>query len=490
MTEPDDPRDAQIMELGRLLKEARATIDYMDDMVEGLNYELHMRDLRLKENDRWIAQLQQQIEELKQQTLPSSESSTPQLPPFVKLNVPARRHKKPGRRDGHEAALRKKPGKIDQHQPVPLGTDARHRPICPHCKCPLQRLRRRRRIVEDLVPSAVEVTCYHTQSGYCPHCRRTVESRAPEQPPAANIPHGQLGINALATAAILRVRHRLPFRQIAQVLMDLPALSISAGGIVKQIQRLARWLEQKYQELIRQMRASPHVHVDETGWRIDGKNFWLWAFTDPTFTLYHVDASRGGKVPLKLLGKAFDGTVVADFYSAYDGLAGPKQRCLTHLMREIKDLTAEDQTLADCPLLSKLLGWCKEALRLKKCWEQLPDAAYEMKASRLEDRLDKLMKIRAVHAESQRLGKRLTRYRPELTRFLWDKDLEGTNNAAERALRPAVVMRKITGGSRSEAGAAAWAKLASLLRTTDQKNLGVFEAAKKLIMDYWAQPAR
>ena len=458
-------------------------------MIEGLNYELHQRDLQLKEKDRWIEQLKQQIAELKAQAL-ASKPAAPPLPAFVKLNVPDRPRQRPGRPVGHEAALRKKPPKIDCHQQVPLASDASHRPICPKCKCPLVKLRRRRRIVEDLVPSAVQVTCYHTQSGYCHHCRRSVESRASEQPPAANVPHGQLGINALATAAILRIRNRLPFRQIAQVLKDLPGLSISPAGIVKQIQRLARWLEGRYQELIRQMRASRHVHVDETGWRIDGKNFWLWAFTDPTFTLYHVDASRGGKVALKMLGQAFDGTVIADFYSAYDVLSGPKQRCLTHLMREMKELSAEDATLADCPLQSKLMRWCKEALRLKRSWGELPDAVYERRASRLEDRLDGLMKLQPQHCESKRLAKRLVRYRPELTRFLWDKDLEGTNNPAERALRPAVVMRKITGGSRSQAGADAWAKLASLLRTADQRKLGVFEATKKLVMDYWAEQGR
>jgi transposase len=238
------------------------------------------------------------------------------------------------------------------------------------------------------------------------------------------------------------------------------------------------------------MRASPHVHVDETGWRIDGKNFWLWAFTDPTFTLYHVDASRGGKVPLKLLGKAFGGTVIADFYGAYDRLNGNKQRCLTHLLREVKDLGETDRSFADCPLSRKLSRWCKEALRLKKQWDEFPDASYEMKASGLEDRLDQLVGMKWEHADARRLCKRLVRHRQELTRFLWDEKLDGTNNAAERALRPAVVMRKITGGSRSEHGAAAWAKLASLLRTADQRNLGVYDATKKLILEYWATGRR
>jgi transposase-like protein len=294
-----------------------------------------------------------------------------------------------------------------------------------------------------------------------------------------------LGINALTTAVILRVRHRLPFRQIAQLLKDLPGLNISPAGIVKQIKRIARWLEGKYQDLILQMRASPHVHADETGWRIDGKNFWLWAFTDPTFTLYHVDESRGGKVPLKMLGQAFGGTVIADFYGAYTGLNAPKQRCLTHLMREVKDVGEVDPTFRASPLSRRLLRWCKDALDLKKRWDQLSDAEYELNVSRLEDRLDRLMKLRDDHSEAQRLLKRLHRHREELTRFLWDEKLDGTNNAAERALRPAVVMRKITGGSRSESGAHAWAKLASLLRTADQKKLGVFDAARKLIVEYW-----
>ena len=180
---------------------------------------------------------------------------------------------------------------------VPLDSDAGHRPICPKCRCPLQRLRRRRRIVEDLIPSAVEVTCYHTQGGYCPHCRHNVESRAPQQPPR--------GERATRSTGHQRIDHRGDPAGAASIAVpsdrstapkDLPGLNLSPAGYrQQQIKRIARWLDGKYQDLILQMRASPHVHADETGWRIDGKNFWLWAFTDPTFTLYHVDESRGGK---------------------------------------------------------------------------------------------------------------------------------------------------------------------------------------------------
>ena len=469
------------------------TIEILELTVEGLQYELHVRELRIKEQAKTIAQLQQQVEELKKQALatsaPKQQAAPPTPPSFVKANVKRRRHKKPGRKQGHDPAQRPMP-KIDHHQDVPLERNARGQAICPQCRCRLAQLRRHKRVVEDLIRSAVQTTCYHTHSGHCPNCGKRQESRAPQQPPPANVPHGQLGVHALTTAAILRVRHRLPFRQIAQLLMDLPGLRVSAGAIVKQIKRLARWLEGKYRDLIRHLRASERVNGDETSWRIDGRNFWLWAFTDPTFTLYHVDQSRGGKVPLKLLGKSFDGTLISDFYSAYDKLPGQKQRCLTHLMREVRELGEADQSFADCPLSRKLMRWCREALRLKKQWEQLERPEYEMKASRLEDRLEQLSIARWEHPDATRLGKRLSRYRGQLTRFLWDQKLEGTNNAAERALRPAVVMRKITGGSRSEDGAAAWATLASLLRTADQRGLGVYDATQKLILDYWATGGR
>jgi hypothetical protein len=479
-----------------LLGEERLTTQWLNDQLDGANYELHQRDLRLKEKDRYIQQLHQQIEELKIQATADVQTSTAATPPivpsFVKPNLPMRRRRKrPGQKKGHEAALRPMPRKIDHHQKVPLETtDASGHPLCPRCKAYLLRLRRRKRLVEDLIRSAVQTTCYHTQSGYCPQCKRRIESRAPEQPPAASVPHGQLGINALTTGVILRVRHRLPFRMIAQLLADMAGLRVSPGGLVKQLKRIARWLDSKYQDLIRQMRASPYVHADETGWRMDGRNFWLWAFTDPTFTLYHVDQSRGGKVPLKLLGKAFDGTVIADFYGGYDRLKGPKQRCLTHLMRETRELGERDASFADTPLHRKLLRWCRDALHLKKRWPELTDDQYEMKASRLEDRLDGLVQLKVEHADALRLCKRLKKHRKELTRFLWEKKLDGTNNAAERALRPAVVMRKITGGSRSLAAATAWAKVASLLRSADQRNLGVYDAAKKLIIDYWATGGR
>jgi len=411
--------------------------------------------------------------------------SDPAPPAWVKPSVRGR-GRKPGRKKGHPAALRPVPATADVDQDVPLPRDGAGRPACPHCNCSLSDVRRHGRLVEDVIPSKVIVTRYRTASGYCAMCRRRVESRAPEQPPAADVPHGQLGLNALATAAVLRVAHRLPFGQVVAVLADLPGLTVSAGGVARQLQRLGDWLDPYYERVKLALRASPRVNGDETGWRTDGRNGYLWAVAGPRHTLYHVDERRSGGVIEGLLGRTFDGTLTADFYGAYDRLDCPKQRCLAHLLRELRDTARDSPAFAASDFYRRCRRLVKDMLALKRKWDELGDECYTRRACRIEDRLEQLAKAEYDEPNAARLAKRLRKHRAELTRFLWDKDLDGTNNAAERALRPAVVMRKITGGSRSAKGARAWAKLASLMRTASQQGRNVLETVKQLLTEHWA----
>jgi transposase len=406
-------------------------------------------------------------------------------PSFVKPPVRGRR-KRPGRKKGHAAALRPVPDHVDVHQDVPLPKDGAGRAACPRCNCRLTDVKGHERLVEDIVPSKVVVACYHTASGYCAMCRRRVESRAPEQPPAADVPHGQLGLNALATAAVLRVVHRLPFGQVVRVLADLPGLGVSAGGISRQLRRLGEWLDPYYERVKLALRVAPRVNGDETGWRTDGRNGYLWAVTDPKHTLYHVDRRRSGDVIERLLGRTFPGTLTSDFYGAYGRLDCPKQRCLAHLLRELRDTAEKHPAFAQGSFCRKSVRLVKDMLGLKRKWDELGDGCYTRRACRIEDRLDQLAGAGYDEPHAARLAARMSKHRGELTRFLWDRDLDGTNNAAERALRPAVVMRKITGGSRSAKGAEAWAKLASLTRTASQQGRNVLETVKQLLTEHWA----
>ena len=428
--------------------------------------------------------LKQQVKELTEASR-REEQAGDASPDWVKASV-KRRRRRPGRGAGHPAALRPPPAHVDVRQDVPLPKDSAGRASCPHCDACLLDVRRHERLVEDIVPAKVRVTCYQTASGWCPGCRRRVESRAAQQPPAANVPHGQLGINALATAILLRVAHRLPFRQVARVLADLPGLSVSAGAVARQVQRAARWLADDYQKLLIELRASPHVHADETGWRTDGRNGYLWALADPTHTLYHVDKSRSGEVIESLLGRAFGGTLVSDFYSAYARLDCAKQKCLAHLLRELAESSEKSAAFAAGAFCRDARRLLKGMLRLKGRWDALNDAQYTSRACGLESRLDRLLAGTHAEANQRRIARRMLKHRKELTAFLWDRHLDGTNNAAERALRPAVVARKISGGSRSDRGADAWAKLASLLRTTSQQGRRSLDTIKTMLQAKWS----
>jgi transposase len=430
--------------------------------------------------------LKQRVKEL---TLAGRQAATGDAaspPPFVKPPATKRRRKRPGRKPGHPAALRPMPEKIDAHQEVPLPRDSDGRASCPHCNACLADLENHERIVEDIIPAKVVVTCYHTTSGWCPCCRKRIESRALEQPPAANIPHGQLGLNALATGVLLRVTHRLPFRQVSKIFADLPEITVSPGAITRQVQRISNWLEDDYQQLLVSVRSAPQVHADETGWRTDGKNGWLWALTTPTQTVYHIDKSRGGKVIRKLLGKAFGGTLVSDFYSAYSKMNCKKQKCLVHLLREFVQTGEKSPEFAKSNFCRKSKRLIKEMLLLKGRWGQIDDKIYASRVQRLVTRLDQLADADYGEADAKRIGKRLRKFKTELTAFLLEKELDGTNNAAERAIRPVVVARKISGGSRSDNGAKAFATLASLLRTAGQQGQKVLGTIKSLLIAAWS----
>jgi hypothetical protein len=478
MTEPDE-RDCRIKWLEEQVRLMQGTIDYVESVVEGLNYELRVRDIRIGELQKENALLRKRLEE---------QAPPPAPPPFVKPSVKPGRRKKPGRKAGHDPAVRPPPRKIDRTVKVPLPRDSSGRPLCPHCRAELRKLKRHRRVVEDLVPAHVQVTCYRTRSGYCPCCKKRVESRARRQPPAADLPHAQLGINALAAAAVLRVENRLPFRQVTRLLADTVGLSVCAAALARQVQRLGRWLGGEYEHLKTRLRSGQVAYADETGHRDDGRNGWLWTVGDERHTLYHVDKSRGGKVIRGLPGEAFGGTLVCDFYGGYDAMNCRKQRCNTHLLRELRDTARDSPAFASHPFHRRCKRLVKDLLRLKRRWDELSDDAYTSKACRLEDRLEQLAKQFAADADPdvRRIAARLLRYRRELTAFLWDRHVGGTNNAAERALRPAVVFRKITGGTRSAAGANAWAVLASVLRTARQQGRDLPGTLKMLLMNCWA----
>jgi transposase len=414
----------------------------------------------------------------------------PAPPPFIKPAVPEGKHRKtPGQKPGHAAALRPAPAQIDVHQQVPLPLDEGGAACCPHCRTQLSEVKHHERVEEEIIPVKIVTTCYHTTSGWCPSCRMHIESRADDQPPAADLPHAQLGINALTWAAVMRVCYRMPLRQITALFQQL-GLKLSAAAIAKQLQRMSRWLHGQYHRLQLSLRLAGVVHADETGWRTNGKNGYIWTLTNAEHTLYHIDRSRGGRVIANLLGGDFgsdgQGTLVSDFYGAYQQFEGSQQKCLAHLLRELKDSAISRPQLAKHTFFKKCRRLIREMLKLKEQRQKLKPKEYEHRVALLENRLSRLGEGRWDDVDADRLANRLRKYGGQLTTFLHKAEVDGTNNAAERALRPAVVMRKITGGSRSEQGARAWAILASVMRTAQQQGRDVVATIQELLKAEWS----
>lgn len=436
------------------------------------------------ELDAEIDRLRKRVEELE-----ARPPGPPSPPPWVKPLLPPRRKRKPGRGAGHDPALRALPAKIDQTVDVPLPADdggCR----CPNCLGVLADFKSHERVVEDIVPAKVLVTRYRTSSGFCKHCNKRVESRHADQPPAADLPHAQLGLNALTVAAVLKHDAGLPYRKVTRVLKDLCGLSVSPGALPKQMRRMSQWLAEPYDGIKSALQQSPVVHADETGAPVDGKNHWLWVITAPLFTLFHLDKSRAGHVPLALLGPDFAGHLVSDFFSAYNTLPYKQQKCLVHLLREIKQTAEKNPGFAHSLFATRLRRLIKDMLGLKKRWHELDDATYTRRACRLHDRLEQLGKSHSLDRDVNRLAKRIAKHAAQLSPFLLEKNLPGDNNAAERAIRPAVVIRKISGGHRGHSTATASAVITSILRTTRQQGRHLIETVKHLVQSHLAgQPA-
>jgi hypothetical protein len=203
---------------------------------------------------------------------------------------------------------------------------------------------------------------------------------------------------------------------------------------------------------------------------VDGKTHWLWCFTNPWLTYYMIDRRRGSPALAKFFKEEFAGTLVSDFWGAYNFVqCGARQTCLVHLLRDLENVEQYQHPGPHWPAFAKklrrLLG---DAIRLYKQRER-DDPAFASRRQRLHARLAELIDTSWQDKQAQRLIKRLRRHQGDLFTFLDRPDVPFDNNHAERAIRPAVIIRKNSYANRSERGADAQAVLMSIYRTLKQR---------------------
>jgi transposase len=275
----------------------------------------------------------------------------------------------------------------------------------------------------------------------------------------------------------------VPAGKIARLLGQL-GLRITPGGVVQAVARTGRACQPTYQALAQGVRASPVVAPDETGWRVGGAKAWLWAFVGQGVTVYRVAGGawlprRGGGAGRRLRRDDRAGRLGAlrRFANA------THQTCLAHLLRRCRDLVADaDRGQAKTPHTVRRI--LEHALRL---WDThhadagtLDAATLAAEAGRLQAQVDKLVAGRTRYPPNRRLLDHLDRERGRLFTFLRTPGVQATYWRAERAIRPAVVTRKVWGGNRTWAGAEAWQVLASVLRTASQQGRDPVELLARL----------
>lgn len=396
-------------------------------------------------------------------------------PSFVKPNV--KKKKK-------DLSLRKKrevgfARKLD----LPTKQEFHSFEICPDCGGSLGKpsVAYKRQVI-DLPQTDFVVTEHVVFKRWCVHCQKRVSPKLNLQD--KTVGSHRFGLNIFTAIAILREKLRLPARVIKLYFKTFYQLDLSEGEIIEVLHKAALLARPQYGQILESVKSSPFICGDETGFRQDGQNGYLWNFAtkDSQFVFYR--KSRGSKVVREIVGEDgqdYQGVMVSDFYSAYNEHAGFHQRCWAHLLKDIRQLRQ------DYPHHPPLNSWAKKIREIyQEAKEyQAPDPTLPLglqaqeriqKEAYFKERLKETCQpYLAKDSPMSPLSARMLKFLPELFTFIRFPDIPSTNNLAERTLRHHVIQRKISGGTRSEKGSQTKAILGSLFGTWNLQGLNPLE---------------
>ena len=438
-----------------------------DERIATLEDQLRQALERVRVLEEQLAVAHKRIEELEKQKTPP--------PAFAKANVkkPPADQKKPRKKRAEQhnhGRRRERPTRIVEHCMV----------WCPQCASRLGGISvaRRRQVIEIPPPPPVEVTEHVVYHGWCSQCGKWREAAL--EVSAEVLGQGRLGRKITSLIAYLRTVMRLPLRQIQAYLATLHGLKVSVGELAELLHRLSHKMEPTLAALKAAIRASPAVQADETGWRENGLNGYIWSASTPQVRYYEYHHSRGHEVVEALLGEDFQGVLGSDFYAAYNIHQGLHQRCWVHFLRDGHDLKEQ---YADDPAVQAWFTAVKarydRALAYPGPDPSLPPAKQEAARRKQQHAFEQdLWQVCAPYAHTSSplhtLCERVERFLPELFVFIARPEVPSDNNLAERSVRPLVIARKIGGGSRSPNGSHTRMALFSCFGTWAAQGLNPF----------------
>ncbi len=452
-----------------LFERLRKQINRQEHEIERLRRDLNEAQKRLLDEKKKNAELERENSKLKRDL----EAKAPQMDKSGSLSTPSamqpvytkpprsKRRRKPGRRNGHPGTCRPAPAHIDSIVEHKLTE-------CPTCRNPLgEPCGKHSQVVEDIPPVKPTVTQHDVYEYLCVPCGTKVAA-----PMTEALPKATLGLRLTLLSAFLHYALGMTTRNICAWLRTLCQFQVTPGGLVLNWQRLAEILTPVYEELGKAARLSAVLNIDESGWRIAGLLAWLWCFTTKTLAYYVLTPSRAGPVVKKVLGSCFQGILVTDFFGAYNRIkALAKQKCVVHLLREVKQVSLRNRSQEWKLFARRLKRLMHEALKLVIDRDKLAETAYKRRVANLHIRLADIFGASYRDKVCDRLAKRLAKHSEELFVFLLHPDVPADNNHAERQMRFAVVMRKNSYGNRSKRGAQAQAILMSIFRTCQLRGI-------------------
>ena len=301
---------------------------------------------------------------------------------------------------------------------------------------------------------------------------------------------GLLGADISAAVAFMKGGCHMSYTTIQQFFRELIQLDVSRGLLCKATQKVSLSLQPAYQQLAEHLPQEPQIGVDETGHHDEGKLHWAWCFDTSAYSLFRIAKSRGSEVLEKMLGSDFGGLVCADYGGAYRKYARlfdvRVQYCLAHLIREIRFLAEHG--------VKKLSRWGNLMLEgLKKLFRtlhgrhKLTAKGFLRSLERIKEGFLSRMRRPPDHVLARRLARRFRgKAAEDYFRFLTEPGLEPTNNSTERQIRPVVIDRRITQGTRGEAGMRWCERIWTILATCKKQNRNVFDFIHQSLLAHWA----
>lgn len=315
---------------------------------------------------------------------------------------------------------------------------------------------------------------------YCNDCREVITAKTDSALPGADI-----GLNATILVCYLWVALCMPYTKIRDYLKTFFGLKVSTSGLSYHVIRVSKIMRDVYEEILRDIRKGETLFADETGWRVRGKNWWLWVFGTKDSAYYTVDKSRGSNVVRRVLGEIFLGVLVVDGWNAYLSLICEQQSCMAHLLRKIRTFYEAFPHLKEIArFYIKLRRILRDGEVLQTDREKLGEEVFQRRLKRLKKRLVELLNWPEPNDILREIIKKVKKQQPRILTFVEHPNVPCHNNYGEFLIRIGVLKRKISGGSVSAEGANAYAILLSIFVTCKLRNISFPKYMKKSLKHY------